>query len=65
MRVSRTWRDLSNQKRVGFGYDAQNDPGKGELAIFVLHVLNQVLTCLRTGLSSMIGQCTFMPPLKI
>ena len=34
MRVSRTWRDLSNRKRAGFGHDAQNDPGKGELAIF-------------------------------
>ncbi len=34
MRVSRTWRDLSNRKRAGFGHDAQNDPGKGELAVF-------------------------------
>ena len=34
MRVSRTWRDLSNRKRAGFGHDAQNDPGKGELSIF-------------------------------
>ena len=34
MRVSRTWRDLSNQKRAGFGHDTLNDPGKGELAAF-------------------------------
>ena len=34
MRVSRTWRDLSNRKRAGFGHDALNDPGKGELAVF-------------------------------
>jgi hypothetical protein len=34
MRVSRTWRDLSNRKRAGFGHDAQNSPGKGELAVF-------------------------------
>jgi hypothetical protein len=34
MRVSRTWRDLTNRKRAGFGHDTQNDPGKGELAVF-------------------------------
>jgi hypothetical protein len=34
MRVSRTWRDLSNRKRAGFGHDARNDPGKGDLAAF-------------------------------
>ena len=34
MRVSRTWRDLSNWKRAGFGHDTQNGPGKGELAVF-------------------------------
>lgn len=34
MRVSRAWRDLQNRKRAGFGHDALNDPGKGDLAIF-------------------------------
>ncbi len=34
MRVSRIWRDLTNQKRAGFGHDVQNDPGKEELVVF-------------------------------
>ncbi|KAI5997880.1 hypothetical protein EDC04DRAFT_2584961, partial [Pisolithus marmoratus] len=34
MRVSQLWRDLKHRKWFGFGYDMEQDPGDGGLALF-------------------------------
>jgi hypothetical protein len=64
LRVNESFKNLERsliEKGQGLVMILRMTLERGNWQSFVLHVLSQVSICLRTGLSGMIGQCTFIP----